>query len=191
MGSPSAPRTRRCSSCPSPGRSCWRRIQAGAVAPDLDLSRGLAGLRRSGLVIEDRESREADRYRFKHLLMRDVAYAVTPKAARADLHEAFGGNLERAVGDRRGESAEILAHHAERAFALSSEVRAARKVVEPRARRALELALALGERARQRQDLGLLAPSAATAAAALAALADGVAAADRVRVALLSANERR
>jgi len=162
-----------------------------ALAPDLDLSRALAGLRRSGLVIEDRESREADRYRFKHLLMRDVAYAVTPKAARADLHEAFGGNLERAVGDRRGEFAEILAHHAERAFALSSEVRAAREVVEPRARRALELALALGERARQRQDLGLLAPSAATAAAALAALADGVAAADRVRVALLSANERR
>ena len=162
-----------------------------ALAPDLELSPALAGLRRSGLVVEDRESREADRYRFKHLLMRDVAYAVTPKAARADLHEAFGGSLERAVGDRRGEFAEILAHHAERAFTLSSEVRAPREVVEPRARRALELALALGERARQRQDRGLLAPSAATAAAALAALADGVAAAERVRVALLSANERR
>ena len=162
-----------------------------ALAPDLDLPRALAGLRRSGLVIEDRESREPQRYRFKHLLTRDVAYAVTAKALRSDLHEAFGRTLEGSVGDRRDEYGEILAHHAERAFTLSIEVRAARETVEPRARRALDWAFLLGERARQRQDLGLLAPSAATAVAALAALADGGAPADRVRVALLGATERR
>lgn len=161
------------------------------LASGVDVTRTLAALRRAGLVVEDRETREPERYRFKHLLTRDVAYAALPKALRANLHEAFGRDLEQAVGDRRDEFGEILAHHAERAFTLSSEVRAARDVLEPRARRALDWALALGERARQRQDLGLLAPSAATAAAALAALADGGTAAERVGAALLSANERR
>jgi class 3 adenylate cyclase len=161
-----------------------------ALAPDLDVSRALGGLRRSGLVQEDRETREPERYRFKHLLMRDVAYAGMPKASRADLHDAFAAQFERAVGDRRDEYAEILAHHAERAFTLSTEVRAAREVTEPRARRVLDWALALGERARRRQDRGLLAPHAATAAAALAALGDGGSPEDLIGVALLSASER-
>ncbi len=165
--------------------------EVAALAPDLDGTAALAGLRRSGLVVEDRESRERDRYRFRHLLMRDVAYAGVPKAVRADLHDMFGATLARTVGDRRDEFAEILAHHAERAFTLSSEVRAPRALVEPRARRALDWALALGERARRRQDLGLLGPSVATAAAALAVLADGGAPPERVRVVLLSANARR
>jgi class 3 adenylate cyclase len=80
------------------------------LAPDVDVSRAIAGLRRSGLVLEDRETREPGRYRFKHLLMRDVAYAALPKAARADVHELYAGELERAVGDRGGEFAEIVAH---------------------------------------------------------------------------------
>ena len=165
--------------------------EISALAPDLDVAAALAGLRRSGLIVEDRESRERDRYRFRHLLMRDVAYAGMPKAVRADLHDAFGGTLARAVGDRRDEFAEILGHHAERAFTLSSEVRAPRPIVESRARAALDWALALGERARRRQDVGLLGTSAATATAALAALADGGAPAERVRVVLLNANTRR
>ncbi len=162
-----------------------------ALAPDLDVPAALAGLRRAALVVEDRDAREPDRYRFRHLLMRDVAYAGMPKALRADLHAAFGASFARSVGDRRDEFAEILAHHAERAFTLSIEVRAGRGLLEPRARQALDWALALGERARQRQDIGLLVPSAATATAALAALADGGSAPERVRVVLLTANARR
>jgi len=108
-----------------------------ALAPDLDVDRALASLRRAGLVLEDRETHGSDRYRFKHLLMRDVAYAGLPKASRADLHESFGAQLERSVGDRRDEFAEVLAHHAERAFTLSVEVRSSRDLIEGRARRAL------------------------------------------------------
>ena len=161
------------------------------LAPDLDVSRAIAGLRRAGLVLEDRETREPDRYRFKHLLMRDVAYAGLPKAVRADLHEAFGDQLARAVGDRREEFAEILAYHVERAFTLSVEVRALREIVEPRARRALDRALELGERARRRHDRGLLAPYAGVASAAVAALGERASAEDRIRATLLGANERR
>jgi class 3 adenylate cyclase/tetratricopeptide (TPR) repeat protein len=161
-----------------------------ALVPSLDVAPALGGLRRSGLVLEDRESREPGHYRFKHLLMRDVAYAGLSKAARADLHEAFAREVERSVGDRREEFAEIVAHHVERAFALSVEVRAPRVVVEPRARAVLDRALTLGERARRRQDHGLLEPYAAAASSAIAALGDGASTEDRISVTLLNADER-
>ena len=162
-----------------------------ALAPGLDVGAALTSLRRTGLVLDDRESREADRYRFKHLLMRDVAYAGLPKAIRADLHERFAMELGRTAGDRRDEFAEVLAHHAERAFSLSAEVRVHQDVLVPRAKRALEWALALGDRGRRREDVGLLAPNAAAAAAAIAVLGSNVAPDERARVALLAAEDRR
>ncbi|HEV2249861.1 MAG TPA: adenylate/guanylate cyclase domain-containing protein, partial [Candidatus Limnocylindria bacterium] len=162
-----------------------------ALAPGLDVGAALASLRRTGLVLEDRENLDRDRYRFKHLLMRDVAYAGLPKAVRADLHEQFATELERAVGDRRDEFAEVLAHHAERAFALSAEVRAQPDVLTDRARRALDRALALGDRALRREDLGLLASNTAVSAAALAALGERATSEDRARTALLEAERLR
>jgi len=162
-----------------------------ALAPDLDVDRALASLRRAGLALEDRETHRSDRYRFKHLLMRDVAYAGLPKASRADLHESFGAQLERSVGDRRDEFAEVLAHHAERAFTLSVEVRSSRDLIEGRARRALGWSLALGERGRRREDAGLIAPNAAVASAAIEALADRATADERAQVALIAAESRR
>ena len=162
-----------------------------ALAPGLDVGSAIASLRRAGLVLVDRETREADRYRFKHLLMRDVAYAGLPKAVRADLHERFAAELERAVGDRREEFAEVLAHHTERAFSLAAEVRVPQNVLGPRAKRALDRALDLGDRGRRREDIGLLAPNAATAAAAIAVLGSEATADEHARVALLAAEDRR
>ena len=161
------------------------------LAPGLDVDPALESLRRTGLVLEDRETRGPDRYRFKHMLMRDVAYAGLPKSLRADLHEAFGAELERAVGDRRDEFAEVLAHHAERAFTLSAEIRASRDVVEARARRALGWALALGERGRRREDAGLIGRNAIAATAAVEALGDRATADERAQAALIVAEDRR
>jgi tetratricopeptide (TPR) repeat protein len=165
--------------------------QLGALAPGLDVGTAIASLRRAGLVLDDRETREVDRYRFKHLLMRDVAYAGLPKAVRADLHERFAAELGRAAGDRRDEFAEVLAHHTERAFSLSAEVRVHHDVLAPRAKRVLEWALTLGDRGRRREDVGLLAPNAAAAAAAMAVLGSDVTPDERARVALLAAEDRR
>ena len=165
--------------------------EVGALAPGLDVAAALAALRRAGLVLEDREARGSDRYRFKHLLMRDVAYAGIPKAVRADLHERFAASLEHAVGDRRDEFAEVLAHHAERSFSLSAEIRAHRDVLAPRAARALEWSLELGDRARRREDRGLLAANVMVASAAITVLGAGAIAGDRARVALLIAEELR
>ncbi|HYR93020.1 MAG TPA: adenylate/guanylate cyclase domain-containing protein, partial [Methylomirabilota bacterium] len=165
--------------------------ELAALAEGVDVERAIPALRRSGLVLEDRETREPGRYRFKHLLMRDVAHAALPKAARADLHEAYARQLESAVGDRREEYAEIIAHHIERAFALSAEVRAPAAVLEPRARAALDRALVLGERARRRQDVGLLRPYSRTATDAVAALGAAATAEDRIGALLHAGDERR
>jgi class 3 adenylate cyclase/tetratricopeptide (TPR) repeat protein len=56
-----------------------------------------------------------DAFRFRHILIRDAAYASLPRAARADLHERFAGWLERTVGERAEEYEEILGYHLEQA----------------------------------------------------------------------------
>ena len=143
----------------------------------LTLEPGLAAdafdrLVRKGLVLEDPEAAEATSLRFKHLLVRDASYASLPKADRAALHARFGETLEQEVGDRRDEYVDILAHHAERAFALGLELRLPPAVMRGRADRALDAALSLAERSRARGDLGTFASfvDAAERAAAAAAL---------------------
>jgi class 3 adenylate cyclase/tetratricopeptide (TPR) repeat protein len=52
-----------------------------------------------------------DAFRFRHVLIRDAAYEALTKAERADLHERFARWLERVLGERLPEYAEIYAHH--------------------------------------------------------------------------------
>ena len=63
-----------------------------------------------------------DAFRFRHLLLRDAAYAGLPKALRAELHERFARWLEAAAGERLREHPELLAHHLERAYRLRAEL---------------------------------------------------------------------
>jgi class 3 adenylate cyclase/tetratricopeptide (TPR) repeat protein len=98
------------------GRTFWRgaltdlspAAERPAVGP------AIAALAGRQLVLPDASTFPGDEaFRFRHLLVRDAAYESLPKAARADLHEAFAGWLERRAGDRLGEFHEILAHHLE------------------------------------------------------------------------------
>jgi len=61
-------------------------------------------------------------FRFRHVLLRDAAYAGLPKALRAELHERFAGWLEEAAGERLREHPELLAHHLEQAYRLRAEL---------------------------------------------------------------------
>jgi class 3 adenylate cyclase/tetratricopeptide (TPR) repeat protein len=61
-------------------------------------------------------------FRFRHVLLRDAAYAGLPKALRAELHERFAGWLEQAAGERLREHPELLAYHLEQAYRLRSEL---------------------------------------------------------------------
>src|SRR5215212_6874620 len=58
---------------------------------------------------------------FKHVLIRDVAYGMLPKAVRSRKHFEVGAFLEERAGDRSDESVELLAEHYGRAAALGRE----------------------------------------------------------------------
>jgi class 3 adenylate cyclase len=81
---------------------------------------------------------------FGHGLVRDVAYAQIPRAARASKHEAAARWMEGIAGERVGDYAELLAHHYREALALSRAAGVETEAVQDGARRFLWLA---GERA--------------------------------------------
>jgi tetratricopeptide (TPR) repeat protein len=67
-------------------------------------------------------------YRFKHIVIRDVAYGSLPKARRADLHRRTVDWLVAWAGDRLDEFVEIQAHHLEQAVILQRELEGAADV---------------------------------------------------------------
>ncbi len=52
-----------------------------------------------------------DRYAFRHILIREVAYGTLPRTERARLHAAAGGWLEDRAGDQVEAFAELIAYH--------------------------------------------------------------------------------
>jgi len=149
-----------------------------------DPETGLESLRRKGLVIGADEAREE--MSFRHILIRDAAYASLPKSERATLHDRFGTSLEREAGDAQPLT-EILAHHAERALTMSIEVGVEGELLQRRAMRALEWSLAAGERAATRRDLTTLDAALQNARNAAARLQDGGGLPSRARLSLLEA----
>jgi tetratricopeptide (TPR) repeat protein len=113
----------------------------------------LMTLVRKELIRPDRPAfRREETYRFRHLLIRDVAYQAMPKELRSELHEAFAGWLERAAGERAAEYEEILGYHLEQSFRYRSDL----GPVDDRARqagdRAAQLLASSGRRALRRGD---------------------------------------
>jgi len=102
------------------GRTFW----AGAVAhlsEDGDIDAPLDNLLlRDFLVREARSSISGERaYRFKHVLIREVAYAGLSKFERADIHTRFAAWL----GERAGEELlEVRAYHLDHAASLRKEL---------------------------------------------------------------------
>jgi tetratricopeptide (TPR) repeat protein len=90
-------------------------------------------------------------YRFVHILVRDVAYELLPKAARAELHERYAAWLDQRAGPRFGE---LVGYHLEQAHRWHAELRpsaaAERQELAAAAARRLRAA---GNAALQRGDL--------------------------------------
>ena len=77
-------------------------------------------LLRDFVLSEERSSiRGETAYRFKHVLIREVAYASLTKSARADYHAAFAEWLKERAGD---ELLEIRAYHLDHAAKLTAEL---------------------------------------------------------------------
>ena len=82
------------------------------AAGEVDLDDCLDQLEARDLVRREPSSRLQDdeEFTFKHLMIREVAYATVAKATRRDRHRATAGYLE-SVGGGAGGSAAILARH--------------------------------------------------------------------------------
>jgi DNA-binding SARP family transcriptional activator len=101
-----------------------REFRRGAVLqlspPDevAGVDRRLMALGRRGLIRAVRSRADDDRFRFHHVLIRDVAYAGMTKETRSDLHERFAAWLEQ----REEGAEEIVGYHLEQAYRYRSEL---------------------------------------------------------------------
>jgi class 3 adenylate cyclase len=78
-------------------------------------------------------------YRFRHILIRTVAYDRIPDDRRAELHEHYADWLEHNTEDRRSQFDELVGYHLYEAFLYASKL-------NPSVERTLELARRTGER---------------------------------------------
>ena len=109
------------------GRTFW----TGALTELLPESerREVAGrlarlVRRDFIRPQRTDFADEDAYRFRHLLIRDAAYASLRKSDRSELHERFADWLERVNRQRERETEveEILGYHLEQAYRYRIEL---------------------------------------------------------------------
>ena len=145
------------------------------LAPFDDLDGALRTLSRREFVLERLSSSIPGQreYVFKHILIRDVAYASLPRAERGPTHAETAAWIEKTSGERADELAELLGHHYDAAFTLTRDDgfrrtarahlltaaanahrRFAIQQVERLARRAVELSEGSAERVEALEALG-------------------------------------
>ncbi|HUP33070.1 MAG TPA: adenylate/guanylate cyclase domain-containing protein [Gaiellaceae bacterium] len=93
------------------GKVFWRGALAAAHGDTVDET--LDGLEQRDLIRREPISRiQGDpQCVFKHMLIREVAYATLPRSVRSERHAGIASFLEEAAKDRVGEWATVLANH--------------------------------------------------------------------------------
>jgi DNA-binding SARP family transcriptional activator len=137
------------------GRTFWQGALVELLPEDerAEVSRRLAHLARRGLLRPDRtDFPEEEAYRFRHLLIRDAAYASLPKRERADLHERFAGWLESRSEANPGSVGLILGYHLEQAYRYRIELGDDPAGARALADRALRFIAPAGQAAQDRGD---------------------------------------
>jgi tetratricopeptide (TPR) repeat protein len=132
------------------GRTFWEdALESVAAEDDRDLHEALLSLQEKDIVVPEAAGRlEGEpELAFKHVLIRDVAYQMLPKAVRARKHFEVGGFIERRAGDRSDEMVALLAEHYGRAAALAGEARLAADEQQPIRAKALRFLEAAGDAA--------------------------------------------
>ena len=104
------------------GRSFERQMLEALLDDQSGLDAVLENLVLRDLISEEPNPGEHVTYRFKHILVLDVAYATLPKARRAALHSRVAQALQTLPSDRATELLEIRAYHLEEAVKLESEL---------------------------------------------------------------------
>jgi DNA-binding SARP family transcriptional activator len=142
----------------------WAVLRASVMGPEfrrtglVDLSpreeRGAIGTALQKLVRRELIRPVRDEvFRFRHLLLREVAYDSLPKQVRADLHERFADWLERATEERVTELDEIVGYHLEQAHGYRAELAPVDADGRALARRAATRLGAAGRRHYERGDV--------------------------------------
>jgi class 3 adenylate cyclase/tetratricopeptide (TPR) repeat protein len=106
------------------GRTFWEgSLVSLAEAENRDLRRALITLQEKDILAPGAEGRLAGERElaFKHVLIRDVAYGMLPKAVRSRKHFEVGTFIEERAGDRTDEVVTLLAEHYGRAASLGRE----------------------------------------------------------------------
>ena len=103
-------------------------------------------------LLAARPGRE-DAYRFRHVLIRDAAYAGVSKDLRAQLHERFADWAARTNAGRAGELDEIIGYHYEQAFRYRDQLGPLDEAARELAQRAADILGAAGRRAFARDDM--------------------------------------
>jgi class 3 adenylate cyclase/tetratricopeptide (TPR) repeat protein len=129
------------------GKVFW----AGAIASIGDVDRSLVedrlhALERKEFIRRDRRSSIATdtEYAFRHVLVRDVAYAQIPRSRRVDKHRRAAEWIDSLTDDRSVDQAGMVAHHYGAALELAHASGQDTAMLEAHARRAFREA---GERA--------------------------------------------
>ncbi|GAC1436880.1 MAG: adenylate/guanylate cyclase domain-containing protein [Solirubrobacteraceae bacterium] len=132
------------------GQTFWQGALASVAQGEKgDLELALATLREKDIIVpgESVRSGEERELVFKHVLIRDVAYSMLPKAVRARKHFEVGELIEGRAGERGEEVAALLAEHFGRAAALGAEVRLGAEELERYREKAVRFAEAAGDAA--------------------------------------------
>jgi DNA-binding SARP family transcriptional activator/class 3 adenylate cyclase len=137
------------------GKTFTREAVEALAEPDAvpDIAQRLESVVRREIIRSDRSSPDLlDAYRFRHILIRDAAYAALSKRERAELHERFADFQERVAGDRLTEYEEVIGYHLEQATHYRRGLGRNDERTRDLARRAAQLLGAAGVRAIQRGD---------------------------------------
>ncbi|MEA2449589.1 MAG: hypothetical protein QOG63_1521, partial [Thermoleophilaceae bacterium] len=109
------------------GRTFWAgSLTTVAQEERRDLAAALRSLEEKGLVMPVADSGQLTgerEFAFKHVLIRDVAYSMLPKAVRARRHFEVARYVEERAGDRSHELVGLLAEHYARAASLGRETK--------------------------------------------------------------------
>jgi tetratricopeptide (TPR) repeat protein len=103
------------------GRIFWKGALAELVLEGTDIDPLLEDLHRREIVLPETRSSISgqDAFKFKHVLIREVAYGGLSKAARAGYHQRFAEWLRKHAGE---ELLEVRAYHLDHATALLAEL---------------------------------------------------------------------
>ncbi len=132
------------------GRTFWQESLASVAGEEgRDLTQALSALQEKDIFVPGEGSALGGEpeLAFKHVLIRDVAYGMLPKAIRAKKHFQVGSFVEERAGDRGDEVVALLAEHYGRSAALGREARVEADDLERSELKALHFLEAAGDAA--------------------------------------------